>query len=153
MVEMPKLEGLSFRFAFERLTKNHLKLGDTSYRPDFMKGQCWNRIITGTKFYPEQNLRWGAAVSLVIGGGLAQEQIMVPDVVRPYTWRSQSRTGIKRNYSGSHTSNGPNNRHFKAFVYKQNPEAKNEEGSPILYSPDKPWIYGFQLLLLHRTVP
>ena len=30
MVEVPRLEGLSFRFALERLVKNHLRLGDTT---------------------------------------------------------------------------------------------------------------------------
>ena len=35
---MPKLEGLSLRYALDKLEKNHLKLQDTIYRPDFMKG-------------------------------------------------------------------------------------------------------------------
>ena len=44
MVEMPKIEGLSFRFALERLTKNHLKLGDTTYPTDFPAVQdIWAR--------------------------------------------------------------------------------------------------------------
>ena len=37
-IPMPKLEGLSLRFAVELLERNHLKLGDTIYRPDFMQG-------------------------------------------------------------------------------------------------------------------
>ena len=54
-INMPKLEGLSFRFAYDMLKRNHLRLGDTIYRPDFMKGsvleQQYNgsRITAGTK--------------------------------------------------------------------------------------------------------
>ena len=81
MVEMPKLEGLSLRFALDRLAKSHLQLGDTTYRPDFMKGSVLEQNYNGNKILPGTKLRWGTAVSLVIGGGLAEVQILVPDLV------------------------------------------------------------------------
>ena len=68
MVDMPKLEGLSLRFALERLYKSHLKLGDTSYRPDFMKGSILEQNYRGNKILPGAKLSCGTAVSLVIGG-------------------------------------------------------------------------------------
>ena len=60
MVEMPKLEGLAYRFAVDRLDKNHLKLGDTTYRPDFMKGSVLEQNYKGNKILPGTKLRWGS---------------------------------------------------------------------------------------------
>ncbi len=80
MVDMPKLEGLSLRFALDRLGKSHLQLGDTTYRPDFMKGSVLEQNFNGNKISPGTKLRWGTAINLVIGGGLAQVQIPVPDL-------------------------------------------------------------------------
>ena len=42
MVSMPRLEGQNLSFALTMLERNHLKLGDTIYRPDFML--TWPRM-------------------------------------------------------------------------------------------------------------
>lgn len=135
MVEMPKIEGLSFRFALERLRKNHLKLGDTSYRPDFMKGTVLEQDYNGDKILPGAKLRWGAAVSLVIGGGLAQEQITVPELYGLTLGEAKAQLEAKGITLAAILPTGPIADTSKAFVYKQNPEAKNEEGSPNFIQP------------------
>ena len=38
LIDMPALEGKSFNFALDILRRSHLKLGDTIYKPDFMRG-------------------------------------------------------------------------------------------------------------------
>ena len=38
LIIMPQLEGKSLSFALDLLARNHLQLGDTVYKPDFMKG-------------------------------------------------------------------------------------------------------------------
>jgi beta-lactam-binding protein with PASTA domain len=135
MVEMPKIEGLSFRFALERLRKNHLKLGDTSYRPDFMKGTVLEQDYNGDKILPGAKLRWGAAVSLVIGGGLAQEQITVPELYGLTLGEAKAQLEAKGITLAAILPAGPIADTSKAFVYKQNPEARNEEGSPNFIQP------------------
>ncbi|HSN08359.1 MAG TPA: PASTA domain-containing protein, partial [Hanamia sp.] len=80
MIEMPNLEGLSYRFAVDKLTKNHLELGDTTYRPNFMKGSVLEQDYKGKKITFGSKIRWGSKIDLVIGGGLEAVQIPVPDL-------------------------------------------------------------------------
>ena len=95
MVEMPKLEGLSFRFALETYYKSHLRLGDTTYRPDFMKGSVLEQNYKGNKVLPGTKLRWGSAISLVIGGGLAELQIQCSGPCRPYLEEAKAELAAK----------------------------------------------------------
>jgi beta-lactam-binding protein with PASTA domain len=135
MVEMPKLEGLSFRYALERLTKNHLQLGDTIQRPDFMKGTVLEQNYNGNKILPGSKLRWGAAVSLVIGGGLAQVQILVPDLYGLTLGEAKAELEAKGITLAAVLPTGSITDTLKAFVYKQNPEVKNEESQPNFIQP------------------
>ncbi len=135
MVEMPKIEGLSFRFAMERLRKNHLKLGDTSYRPDFMKGTVLEQDYNGTKVSPGTKLRWGSAVSLVIGGGLAEEQIPVPELYGLTLSDAKSQLALKGITLAAILPTGSITDTLKAFVYRQNPEARSDEGQINFIQP------------------
>jgi eukaryotic-like serine/threonine-protein kinase len=135
LVEMPKIEGLSFRFAMERLAKNHLKLGDTTYRPDFMKGTVLEQNYNGNKILPGTKLRWGAAVSLVIGGGLAQEQIPVPELYGLMLGDAKAQLEAKGITLAAILASGSIKDTLKAFVYKQNPEARNDEGQLNFMQP------------------
>jgi beta-lactam-binding protein with PASTA domain len=135
LVDMPKLEGLSFRFALERLSKNHLQLGDTSYRPDFMKGTVLEQNYNGSKILPGAKLRWGAAVSLVIGGGLAQEQILVPDLYGLTLGDAKANLALKGITLAAVLPSGSISDTLKAFVYKQNPEVMNEQSQHNYIQP------------------
>lgn len=135
MVEMPKLEGLSLRFALERLSKNHLQLSDTTQRPDFMKGTVLEQNYNGNKILPGAKLRWGAAVSLVIGGGLAQVQILVPDLYGLTLGEAKANLEAKGITLAAVLPTGSIRDTLKAFVFKQNPEVKNEESQPNFIQP------------------
>ncbi len=80
-INMPKLEGLSFRFAYDLLQRNHLKLGDTIYRPDFMKGSVLEQQYNGSRIAAGTKVPWGARVTLIIGGGLEVQQMLVPNLM------------------------------------------------------------------------
>ena len=135
MVEMPKLEGLSFRFALERLKKNHLQLGDTTYKPDFMKGTVLEQDVNGRKILPGAKLRWGVAVSLVLSGGLAQVQIAVPDLYGLTLADAKSEIESKGITLAAILPTGSISDTLKSYVYKQNPDVKNEEGQPNYMQP------------------
>ena len=135
MVEMPKLEGLSLRFALEKLDKSHLQLGDTSYRPDFMKGTVLEQNYNGSKILPGTKLRWGAAVSLVIGGGLTQLQIPVPDLYGLTLGDAKAQLEAKGITLAAVLPTGSITDTLKAFVYKQNPEVTNEESQTNFIQP------------------
>ena len=135
MVEMPKIEGLSFRFALERLTKNHLKLGDTTYRPYFMKGTILEQNYNGSKILPGTKLRWGSAVSLVIGGGVEQQEIPVPELYGITLGEAKTVLESQGITLAAIIPTGPISDTLKAFIYKQNPQARNNEGQLNVIQP------------------
>ena len=80
MIDMPALEGKSLNFALEILKRSHLKLGDTIYRPDFMRGSVLEQLYRGNKITSGSKIPWGSRVDLVIGSGLNQDPILVPQM-------------------------------------------------------------------------
>lgn len=135
MVEMPKLEGLSFRFAVERLEKSHLKLGDTTYRPDFMKGTVLEQDFNGNKVIAGSKLLWGSKVNLVIGGGLSQQQIPVPELYGLTLGEAKSELEAMGITLAAIVPSGDITDTAKSFIFKQNPEVKNEEGQVNYIQP------------------
>ncbi|MEP6585083.1 MAG: PASTA domain-containing protein [Ginsengibacter sp.] len=135
LVEMPRLEGLSYRFALENLHKNHLKLGDTTYRADFMKGSILEQNYKGNKILPGTKLRWGSAVDLVIGGGLVEQQIRVPDLLGLTVSEAKVQLQAKGLLLAAVLTTGPVTDTLNSFVVKQNPDALDEEQKPAYIQP------------------
>lgn len=121
-VTMPKLEGLSFRFAYDMLQRNHLKLGDTIYRPDFMKGSILEQQYNGGRITPGTKIPWGARITLIIGGGLQVEQMVVPDLVGMTFAEAKALLETKGITLASVIVMSTVKDTVAAFVYKQNPQ-------------------------------
>lgn len=81
MIEMPRLEGQNLSFAIKILERNHLKLGDTIYRPDFMLGSVLEQQYRGARIAEKTKIQWGSRVDLIIGGGLQNTQMIVPSLL------------------------------------------------------------------------
>ncbi len=135
MVSMPKLEGLSYRFALENLKKNNLKLGDTTERPDFMKGSVLDQLFNGKPINAGTKVKWGSSIDLVIGGGVQQVQLQVPDLLGKTV--GEARAILDANgivlasiIGSEHITDTAN-----AFVYRQNPETKDFQGNTIYIQP------------------
>ncbi len=135
MVEMPRLEGLSFRFALEKLEKNHLKLGDTTYRADFMKGSILEQNYKGNKILPGTKLRWGSAVNLVIGGGLVAAEIRVPDLLGLTVSEAKSELQAKGLLLAAILTTGPVTDTLNAYIVRQNPDVFDEDQKPAYIQP------------------
>ena len=58
LVDMPALQGKSLNFALEMLKRSHLKLGDTIFKPDFMRGSVIDQIFKGDKITSGTKLTW-----------------------------------------------------------------------------------------------
>lgn len=130
-IVMPKLEGLSFRFAADMLQRNHLGLGDTIYRPDFMKGSVLEQQYNGSRVTPGTKLPWGAKVTLIIGGGLQAEQMAVPDLVG-LTFAEAKAVLQEKGISLAAVIPMTTVRDTAAaFVYKQNPEKYDVDKQPM----------------------
>ena len=135
LVEMPRLEGLSFRFAVEKLQKNHLKLGDTTYRADFMKGSILEQDYNGNKILPGTKLRWGSSVNLVIGGGLVAQEILVPDLLGLTVSEARSQLQAKGLLLAAILTTGPVTDTLNAYIVRQNPDVLDEDQKPAYIQP------------------
>ncbi|MEP6674518.1 MAG: PASTA domain-containing protein [Ferruginibacter sp.] len=81
MIDMPKLEDMSLSFALDMLDRNHLKLGDTIFKPSFMKGAVIEQQYNGSKILPGAKVRWGSKITLVVGEGTGNEKMPIPELV------------------------------------------------------------------------
>lgn len=134
-ISMPKLQGLSYRFAIDYLEKNHLKLGDTTHRPDFMKGSVLDQLYNGKPIAMGSKVRWGSAIDLVIGGGVQAVQIPVPDLkgltVSEAKIVLEEKGIVLASIIGSPGVTDTAN----AFIYRQNPGTNDFQGNQIYIQP------------------
>ena len=149
MISMPALEGKSFGLALDILQRNHLQLGDTTFKPDFMKGSVLEQLYNGNKIEAGSKIVWGSKISLVIAGGLQDEQIMVPNLIG----KTFSEGKVLLESSGINIGAVIGKDAIKdtatAFIYKQNPGRYNEEKQPIFIHPGQLMdIYISQLMIL-----
>jgi len=128
MTPMPNLINLSFRIAEIQLKNNKLLLGDTSYQPDIAQGAVLRQIINGADVRPGQMVPQGSKISLVIGDGLSNVQMEVPDVVgMPYPEAVALLAGSGLTYTSNFV--GDINDTATALISNQAPKAINEAGS------------------------
>ncbi len=135
MVEMPNLQGLSFRFALDKLTKNHLELGDTSYRPNFMKGSVLEQKYNGKKIVYGSKIRWGSKIDLVIGGGLEAVKIPVPDLTGLTVQDARSLLSSKGILLAAILSTEKISDTANAYIYRQNPGVYDLNSAPNFIQP------------------
>lgn len=81
MIDMPKLEGLNLSFALKLMERNHLKLEDTIYKADFMMGSVLEQQYKGVRIPEKAKVQWGSRITLIVGGGLATQQMAVPSLL------------------------------------------------------------------------
>ena len=81
MVEMPNLVGYSFRNAEMVLKNLNMRIGDTTFRPDFAKYSVLEQRYSGTVITPGTKVRMGSSISLVLGDGVGEREFAVPDII------------------------------------------------------------------------
>lgn len=135
MIEMPNLEGLSYRFALDKLSKNHLKLGDTTYRADFMKGSILEQTYNGKKIAAGSKIRWGSSIDLVIGGGLEAQKIQVPQLVGLTVTDARTILKDKGIILAAILTFGEITDTANAYVFKQNPDVYTFSNEPAYIQP------------------
>ncbi len=80
LIDMPNLVGMTFRNAELELRSRGLKLGDTTYVPDIAKNAVKEQLLNGVPLKPGTKIVMGSVVSLVLGAGVGNELIPVPDL-------------------------------------------------------------------------
>ncbi len=135
LIDMPALEGKSLNFALDVLKRSHLKLGDTIYRPDFMRGSIIEQQYKGGKITSGTKIPWGSFIDLVVGSGLNLDPILVPDLLG-LTYAEASiilqQNGITL---GALFADPGLTDTANAFIWKQSPSKLNEQNEPEFIQP------------------
>lgn len=80
LIDMPNLMGMSFRNAEIELRTRGLRLGDTTYVPDIAKNAVKDQQVGGVTIRAGSPVPMGTRVSLVLGAGIGNEDMPVPDL-------------------------------------------------------------------------
>lgn len=122
LIDMPNLEGLTLPFAIKVLERNHLKLGDTTYRPDFMMGSVLEQHFKGMRIADKSKIQWGSTIDLIIGGGLESQTMPVPSLLGMTYAEAKQYLADNGISEGAVLSDGQITDTASAFVIKQRPE-------------------------------
>lgn len=129
MIDMPKLEGQSLGFALDLLERNHLKLGDTIFKPDFQAGYVLEQQYNGAHIPEKAKVRWGSPITLVVGK-VSDEQFMVPSVVGMTYGEAKSMLEGLGIVIATVIADPDVKDTASAFVWKQNPERFDDDKKP-----------------------
>jgi len=80
-IEMPNLIGLSIRSAILYLQGMGLKLGDTTFKPDIAKNSILSQLYNGSEIKPGSKVPIGSSIAFIIGSGVGDMEIDVPNLV------------------------------------------------------------------------
>jgi beta-lactam-binding protein with PASTA domain len=131
MVDMPALNGKSLGYAIDILTRSHLVLGDTSFKPDFMMGSVLEQRYNGTLITSGTKIPWGSRIDMVIGGGLSEEQITVPSLLGMTYGEAKNILEEDGIMVGSLQLDPGIADTAGAFIYKQMPPQLTEDKRPV----------------------
>lgn len=132
LVDVPSLQGKSLNYAIELIRRSHLQLGDTTYKPDFMMGSILEQTYHGAPISSGAKLQWGSRIDLVIGGGLADVRIPIPELVGMTYAEAKSVLDASGVSVGALITNGAITDTLGAFVFRQNPPRFNNDADKIL---------------------
>jgi eukaryotic-like serine/threonine-protein kinase len=128
-IEMPNLIGMSFRNAELELKSRGLKLGDTSYKPDIAKNAVLDQLIKRTTVRPGTKITMGTVVSLVLGAGLGNEEMSVPDLFGMNYAEASALLEANGIMLGSTIPDGNIQDTGSSFISAQQPLRYNDDGS------------------------
>jgi eukaryotic-like serine/threonine-protein kinase len=121
-IEMPNLEGMSYRTAQLVLKQYGLKLKDTVFKPDFAKNSVLEQQYNNERIKPGSKIAMGSGIVLVLGSGLGQDEFNVPDLYS-LTYQEALMLLQSTGLSAGAVIPDPDVRDTSnAYVYRQSPE-------------------------------
>jgi len=127
MMEMPNLVGYSFRNAEMVLKNMDLKIGDTTFKPDFARNAVLEQWYNGAPIAPGSPIRKGSVVSLVLGDGVGKKEFIVPDITGMTFCDAKTLLEGHGIIMGAIIGDPDVEDTCSAYIYKQNPERFDEE--------------------------
>jgi eukaryotic-like serine/threonine-protein kinase len=134
-VEMPNLIGYSFRNAEMILANMGLKLGDTTFKPDFAKNSVLEQSYNGKSIPAGTKVRMGSSISLVIGSGVGNTNMAVPKLIGLTYSEARILLDAQGLILGSIIPDPDVRDTAAAFVYRQSPEPKTAQGLQFRIRP------------------
>jgi eukaryotic-like serine/threonine-protein kinase len=134
-VEMPNLVGYSLRNAEMILRNQGLRMGDTMHRPDFAKNSILEQLYNGERIAPGTKIRYGSSISLVIGSGVSAQEMSVPKLVGLTYEEAKMLLGAQGLILGSVIVDPLVQDTAGAFVYRQNPPTRDNQGRRFQIRP------------------
>jgi eukaryotic-like serine/threonine-protein kinase len=134
-VEMPNLVGYSFRNAELVLANMGLRLGDTTFRPDFAKNSVLEQLYNGKSVTPGTKIRVGSAISLVLGTGIGNEEMVVPRLLGLTYEEAKILLESHGLILGVALPDPDVRDTANAFVYRQSPNTRDEKGRQFRIRP------------------
>ena len=121
LIEMPNLVGFSIRNAEMYLENLGLHLGETTFRPDIAKNAVLEQIYNGEPIKAGTKIFMGSTISFVLGNGIGDLQIPVPDLMgRRFSQVRSMLNGLNINFTPVFDADVVDS--DNAFVTRQSPE-------------------------------
>jgi len=127
LVEMPNLIGYSYRNAEMVLKNLDLKIGDTTFKPDFAKNAILEQQYNGTAIAPGAKIRKGSTISLVLGDGVGKREFVVPVITGMEFCKAKKILEENGIVIGAIVTDANVKDTCSAWIYKQNPERLDDE--------------------------
>jgi eukaryotic-like serine/threonine-protein kinase len=130
-VEIPKLNGLSYKNAELVLKNLGLHIGDTTYKTDFAKNTVLEALFNGKTVTPGTKVKMGSAIDLVISSGVGEEAILVPKLLGLTYEEARALLDAQGIILGAPVFNADVRDSGNAFVYKQRPAPTTVDGKRL----------------------
>lgn len=128
LIDMPDLRGFSFQSAEMYLKSVGLKLGDTSYRPDIARNSVLEQRFNNQLLLPGTKVHMGSPISLVLGDGIGNALMSVPDLTGMTLNDARSYLSSLNLGVGAIVPDAGVQDQSAAYVYQQNPAPETPEG-------------------------
>ncbi len=127
IVEMPNLIGYSLRNAEMQLKNMGLKIGDTTYKPDFAKNSVLEQWYNNAPINPGTRIQQGTSIDLVLSDGVGNVEFAVPSLIGKTFCEARmllQQNGIN---IGAIVAEFNVQDTCGAFIWRQNPERYDDE--------------------------
>ncbi len=127
VIEMPNLSGYSFRNAEMVLKNMGLKVGDTTFKPDFARNAVLEQLYNGTIIAPGTKIKKGSVISLVLGDGVGKKEFAVPVITGMRYGEAKRILEDNGIVIGAIVANTDVTDTLSAWIYRQHPERFDDE--------------------------
>jgi len=129
MVAVPDLIDLPLRQAIALIESSGLVMGSLRYKPDLSINVVLNQLYNGREIAGKDSIQKGSVIDLVLGKGLSNQRTSVPNLIgmnlESATDRILSASLNIGTFIFDNTIRSGEDS-LKSFVYKQNPEFRND---------------------------